>query len=125
MSKSAARAARELVATADLLRYMDRKKLSEELEEQDKLLNNPRHNWGYQDALRLSAAAQRAVPVLRAAEQVVEAITNPGRAPLYHVEMVGKLRREWPVLWNAIEEVLKAEGITLAETSEALGDGQG
>jgi hypothetical protein len=43
-----------------------------------------------------------------AARRIAEAIQNPGPVPAYHAEIMARHRREWPTLWQAIDELLSA-----------------
>jgi hypothetical protein len=40
---------------------------------------------------------------------VLRAIRNKGAHPDYHDKVMKKHRREWPVLWNALDALLKAD----------------
>ena len=41
---------------------------------------------------------------------VAEAVTNEGIMPSYHRKVMRKHRRQWPVLWSRIDDVLKEVG---------------
>ncbi len=45
--------------------------------------------------------------VARAKKPVIDVWTIHGRAPEYHRKMQLKLKQEWPVLYNAIQELVK------------------
>lgn len=47
----------------------------------------------------------------KATASVVAAITNEGPAPLVHRQRYEQLRREWPTLWHALKELLRAKGV--------------
>ena len=38
-----------------------------------------------------------------------EAILNEGSHPLHHRQVMARHRREWAVLWKAIDELLKSQ----------------
>lgn len=44
----------------------------------------------------------------RSIERVIAAWEEPGPAPGYHVAMQNQLRKDWPVLANAVEEMVRA-----------------
>jgi hypothetical protein len=43
-----------------------------------------------------------------AVENLHKAIHDKGSHPRYHDQKLFELKRDWPVLWNAIDEVLCA-----------------
>lgn len=45
---------------------------------------------------------QRALAI----ESVIMAVTFEGRNPAYHQEVVARHRKEWPVLWSAIDALI-------------------
>lgn len=47
-------------------------------------------------------------PVERAAAEVVSAWRRPGVAPGYHFRQMERLRREWPTLARAVEQLVEA-----------------
>lgn len=42
-----------------------------------------------------------------AIEKIRRAIENPGSHPAYHREVMTRHRKEWPVLWRAIDELMR------------------
>jgi hypothetical protein len=44
----------------------------------------------------------------KALGSLVRAIRDPGRVPRHHWRTMAKHRREWPVLWEAIDELVAA-----------------
>jgi hypothetical protein len=44
-----------------------------------------------------------------AIEQLRRAILDPGRDPVWHRRTMERHRREWPVLWRAIDRLLREE----------------
>ena len=40
---------------------------------------------------------------------IVSAITDEGRMPEYHQQIMKKHRQEWPTLWQALDEILRGE----------------
>jgi hypothetical protein len=47
-------------------------------------------------------------PALKTAlARLDKAIDDPGPRPYWHHRQVQELKKNWPVLWNAIEEVRK------------------
>lgn len=44
-----------------------------------------------------------------AVELVRRAISNPGRVPSWHYAIMRKHRKEWPTLWNALDELLRSK----------------
>lgn len=40
---------------------------------------------------------------------IIAAIEQPGRSPAYHRAIMSRHRREWPVLWRAIDALRAAE----------------
>lgn len=47
-------------------------------------------------------------PVLKAAQRVRRAIKDEGRLPALHRKIMRKHRRDWPVLWGALNELIRA-----------------
>lgn len=47
-------------------------------------------------------------PLHKAAEKIRDAVYNPGPHPAYHVAQLHRLRDEWPVLAQAINDLIKA-----------------
>jgi hypothetical protein len=45
-----------------------------------------------------------------AVRKVINAWINPGPVPFYHVLMKQKLKKEWPVLHDAIIALIKSKG---------------
>jgi hypothetical protein len=50
----------------------------------------------------VSAAEEAAV------RAVVQAITNEGRVPGYHRQVMQRHRSEWPTLWRALDQLVAA-----------------
>lgn len=44
---------------------------------------------------------------MTASDKVVQAWLRPGAYPPYHYAMQEQLKRDWPTLYNAIEELVK------------------
>lgn len=39
---------------------------------------------------------------------LVRAVRNPGRVPGHHWRTMARHRKEWPILWEAIDELVAA-----------------
>ena len=46
--------------------------------------------------------------ITKEVESVVRAIRDEGPVPGYHREVMVRHRREWPTLWNALDDLLDA-----------------
>lgn len=53
------------------------------------------------------------------AERVAAAWNNPGRAPGHHRRMQAQLRREWPTLAAAVEDLAAATPVRASEPMSA------
>lgn len=53
------------------------------------------------DALKSELARKNAV-----INQLASAILNEGPEPAYHRQVINLQRRQWPVLWQAIDQVI-------------------
>lgn len=54
----------------------------------------------------------------KAVDGVLDALDNEGRSPTYHRRALARLRREWPVLWSALEELRHADAATPRPSTE-------
>lgn len=53
----------------------------------------------------MADAERRAKLVQLAAQEVRQAIKAEGRNPHYHREILARHRRQWPILWEALDKL--------------------